>query len=107
MNQEKLAKLQAQVRIGGKVSWGHVYQLHYIYDSLSVFTFYMLLLIFVCCRGQPAGRRRSCTEQLQQMTRSCSSHSRSWGSTTSQALRRYRKFFVGRQIIFLTFLLLL
>lgn len=93
MNQEKLAKLQAQVRIGGKVSKSTCWLMLLFFLSLVVGLFvHILHLIVVLCRGQPAERRRLCTERQQQMTRSCSSPSRSWESTTSLALRRYSEF---------------
>lgn len=106
MNQEKLAKLQAQVRIGGKV--GAYWQ---ISERKSLFLVrchqltglwaHVLQLIVLFCRGQPAGRRRWCTEQPLQMTRSCSSPSRNWESTTSLALRRYCKTQKRREIFYI------
>lgn len=66
MNQEKLAKLQAQVRIGGKVRCSKPL----LGICMHVCSYVLSIVLY---RGQHAERRRLFTEQLQQMTRSFSS----------------------------------
>lgn len=92
MNQEKLAKLQAQVRIGGKVRCSKCWQLAFGKKISPCWPFFWIMVCIkaqcCACRGQHAERRRLFTGQQQQMTRSSSSPSRNWESTTFRALRR-------------------
>lgn len=83
MNQEKLAKLQAQVRIGGKVKWTFLllgvlslrsgsHHTSYSISGANYLTtalYFSKVSVFWLVRAQLVGRRRSSTERRQQTTK--------------------------------------